>query len=263
MKRITLLTGLSLALNLAALAAPKLAVFGVLIGIIALAAGGRDLPEDARRMNRWVGSIALLLSGIMIFAAREAVPGIAEARARDGEQRAVSRLRELLFAEDAMRKLAALDPDRDQVGSAAFLSELTGATPLRNGQKLAYPPLESRLQPRVLTPHGPALLEGEYLFYLCLPVSEERYTASLSDRVHDELAERHWLGFAWPRDPKSKNVATLAIDQDERIWKSRTEAPRWAGPSSPPPCDPKLPENPSLFETWRKKRPRAELPYAN
>jgi hypothetical protein len=262
MKRVTLLTALSLGLNLAALVEPKFAVFGVLLAVIALAGGSRGLEAKYARTNLRLGLVALGLSfvGLFVFAVREAVPGIAEARARDAEQKAVSRLRELLFAEDAMRRLAAIDPDQDGVGSAGFLSEMTGAMPLRNGKDLKYAPLETRLQPRVPTSHGPAMSEGGYHFIVCLPGGGGRYTARPGDPIDEELAERRWFAWAWPSDPQAKTVAALAIDQDEHIWKAQSgQLGTWTG-SEAPPCDPKILDNPSNFAAWRGKQPRKELP---
>jgi len=265
MNSLTLPTIVALALNLGALVESRLAVFALLAAVIALAARKDRLSARWRKVNTWAATFALLMSfiSLSLFILYEALPGIIEARARDAEQRAVSRLREFLFAEDALRKGAAIDPDHDGIGSAAFLSELTGAQLARGKRRLVHTPLEVRLTPRTLTPVGPALEEGEYLFFLCLPKSDGGYTANPGDEVDDERAERNWFGFAWPKSGGTPH-ALFAIDQDERILRARVEAPKakqWAGREFPPPCDPRLLQDSSLFAPWRGKTARPRLPF--
>jgi hypothetical protein len=266
LKFLTLPTAAALALNLGALVESRLAVFGLLAAVIALAAKKDRLSEAAQKLNRWLSMLALALSfaALSSFIVGEALPGIIEARGRDAEQRTVSRLRELLFAEDSMRKGAAIDPDHDRIGSAAFLSELTGAHPARGRIQLKYAPLEARLVPRVPTKAGPALEDGDYLIYICLPRAEGGYTASPGEAIDDERAERSWFAWAWPKSP-SVPRALLAIDQDERILRAREgplRAKQWVGRDEPPPCDLSLLEDSSLFAPWRGKAPRPSLPYS-
>jgi hypothetical protein len=170
-----------------------------------------------------------------------------------------------LFAEDSLRKLAYIDPDSDRIGSAGFLSELATAGPTRDSGSLTYALLESRLTPRTLTPRGPALAEGEYLLYICLPMRGGGYTANPGDPVDNERAEREWFAWAWPAGGRTPQLVPLAIDQDERILKAKPSGPpaaMWRGASAAPTCDPAVLGDPSLFEPWRGKRPRTELPYA-
>jgi hypothetical protein len=267
MKRFTFVTWLSVFLNLAALFESKLAVFGVLLATIALAAGERTLPPEARRPNRIMASSALGVSvlALSIFILKEALPGIAEARYREAERDAVSRLRELLFAQDSLRKLAFFDPDHDGIGSAGFLSELVQSGPARDGGTLSYALLESRFAPRTITPAGPALADGEYLFYLCLPALRGGFTANPGDRVDTERAERQWFAWAWPANAHTRELLPLAIDQDERIVKAKASGGRsatWRGPNVPPPCDLSLLADPNQFEAWRGKKARKTLPYS-
>src|SRR6187402_2366500 len=88
----------------------KLALFaavGTLLGFVSLPAR----PERVVRFSK----VALLIAGACAFVGTfrflmtEAVPGMVEGGTTATEQRAVSRLREILFAEDAWRKNAFYD----------------------------------------------------------------------------------------------------------------------------------------------------------
>ena len=226
------------------------------------------LPPRAASRRRWV---VVLLAGAAIgstigffrFIVLEATPGIVQGGRARTLQHAVSRLREILVAEDAMRKYAHVDPDGDGIGSAAFLGELTGATPLRGRRSLDPPILSPRHYVTLEeTPLGPAALVGGYYFMICLPTPAGGLTARPGDAVDEERAERRFVAYAWPGAATAGPHEALFIDEHERILiyeNVEAGAPRFAGQFFPPPCDAALAE-PERWKPWRGKQPRSELP---
>lgn len=270
MKAPRLLTILTVIVTLASTVDSRGAVFALLLNCIALAA----LPSRNRtsataetrprlELRVLLGALVVNLLSVGRFVVLEAMPGIAEARAREESARAVSRLREILFAEDALRRLAAIDPDGDRIGSAGLLDELSGAAPARGGTLvLEHPPLAERFAPRVSTANGPAFEEGGFLYIVCLPHARGGFTARPSDPIDDEKAERNWLAYAWPRAREGALTSTFFIDQHESIREAKASARRaWAGPFEAPPCDAATnPATRDLFSPWRGKVPRTSLP---
>lgn len=239
---------------------PRVSVFAFLGVAIALAATTRLEKARARAPQIALGISLLVVSwDLYRFARKDAMQGISEARERESAGRAVSRLREILFAEDAMRRYAFVDPDGDHVGSAGFLAEMTGARPLRSGGPLEHPPLTPRFTPRLLTSSGAAAEEDGYLYLVCLPKAGGGFTGHATDRINEEEAERKFLAYAWPTDRTTHPGGRIyAIDQDERIWESsRQVAGRYVGRSTPPPCSLVLdPGAAGSFAPWRGKKPR-------
>jgi hypothetical protein len=196
------------------------------------------------------------------FVLSDALTGIVEARGRDSSARAVSILREILFAEDAMRRYAFIDPDGDGVGSAARLGELTGVHGARGGKPLLTPPLEQRLAPGVSTRSGPALEQGGYLFLVCLPSPNGSWAAGPRDVVDDETAERRFVAYAWPSAVGAPHSAAFFMDEHERILESDNRSGtglRLVGPSSSPACGDAL-DHAELYRPWRGKTARTSLP---
>src|SRR5690349_23436448 len=112
------------AFGLAAIAVPKLSFPGVVFVLLSFLTlpSPPNLPRAARPLH---GAAALfVVIALGRFLSGEAALGIVEGGTRAAGQRAVSRLRELLFAEDSARRLAYWDPDADGVGSALSLGEL-------------------------------------------------------------------------------------------------------------------------------------------
>lgn len=259
--------GLVVLLSVACLVYPKLAVFSLLVSVIALASFSRA------RLNRgWRALlfISLGLSGLGVgrFVFTEAVLGISEARGRDTERRAVSLLREIYFAQNAARRYAMIDPDADGVGSAGFLAELTGAARPRTGVALKTFPLAPRLNPRVDTRLGPATKLESYLFMVCLPTPHGGYTAQPNDPVDNEAAERAWRAYAWPSESGLPHTSLYVIDEHEAIYvydnRDAASGLRVVGSTHPPQCS--LLSSPGAdvsFRPWQGKKPRGDLPGAH
>src|SRR4051812_17656993 len=91
-------------------------VFLALLGVLALPErGGAGVGR-----SRALVAIAVIGAGLSLvrFVVEIAMPGIVQGGRDAAEQRAVSWLRDVLFAEDAMRRAGWIDPDHDGVGSA-------------------------------------------------------------------------------------------------------------------------------------------------
>jgi len=245
--------------------ATKLALFaavGTMLGFVAL-------PAQPKRIVRWL-KIALGVAGACAtigtfrFLVLEAVPGMVEGGTTATEQRVVSRLREILFAEDAWRKNAYYDPDGDHVGSAGLLGELSAEFGVRSGNRVepavleGYPKLaETRL--------GPAAEIGGYLVLVCLPKQGGGYTARPGDAIDDEAAERHFYAYAWPAERGQGLTTAYFLDEHERILladSQEAEPRRLIGIDAPPTCDDvSAPSTAADWRVWRHKKPRASLPF--
>lgn len=243
----------------------KLALFaavGTLLGFVSLPSDPKRPVLFAKLGFAVAGMCALV--GTFRFLMLEAVPGMVEGGTTATEQRAVSRLREILFAEDAWRKNAFWDPDGDRVGSAGLLGELTGEVGVRSGKPADVPVLQN--YPKLVeTTLGPAANLNGYLLVVCLPKRGGGWTARPGEAVDDEHAERQFYAYAWPAERGQGLAKAYFLDEHERILRadSRESAPaRLVGPDAPPSCDDvSAPASSSEWRVWRQKQPRATLPY--
>ena len=224
------------------------------------------LPAERPRWLPWLtaGSGLLATVGFLRFLVVEAMPGIVQGGTRATENAAVSKLREILFAEDSLRKKAAIDPDGDGIGSAALLTELSGFVGLRGGAPLS-PPLLEHIPPSVETPIGEAVELGGFLFAVCLPKAGGGFTAEARVPVDEEAAERRFLVYAWPSADKRGLDYAFFMDEHERILFARSGLHRGKarrlGTEAPPACDDAVaPTTASAWQVWRHKQPRHALP---
>jgi hypothetical protein len=219
-------------------------------------------PATELKRERWLLAVAALASsiGLLRFLVVEAIPGIVAGGNRFTEQRAISRLRELLFAEDMARKSAAHDPDHDGVGSALLLPELTGELPVRGAAMLPVPLLEG-YPARVPTSIGPASEIGGYFLIICVPRADGGFTAMPETPVDDELAERRFIAYAWPSGRAPGLNQAFALDEHEHIWLAPAKAGLRFGAESPPACDDAVAEpTRAAWSAWQHKQPRRGLP---
>lgn len=224
------------------------------------------LPAQRPRSVTWLTAGAGLLAtlGFLRFLVLEAMPGIVQGGTRATENAAVSKLREILFAEDSLRKKAEIDPDRDGIGSAGLLAELSGFAGLR-GEKLLVPPLLERCPAPIETPVGDAVELGGYLFMVCLPKAGGGFTAQARVPIDEEAAERRFLAYAWPSADKRGLKYAFFMDEHERILfaKSGTQRgkARRLGPEAPPSCEDAIAASSAgAWQVWRHKQPRRALP---
>jgi len=243
----------------------KIALFtavGTLLGFVSLPAQPRRQVLSLKVALGVAGLCATV--GTFRFLIREAVPGMVEGGTTATEQRVVSRLREILFAEDAWRKNAFYDPDGDRVGSAGLLGELSGELGVRSGKRVEPSVLEG--YPKLVdTRLGPAAEIGGYLVLVCLPKQGGGYTAKPSDAIDDERAERNFYAYAWPAERGQGLTTAYFLDEHERILladSQEAEPRRLVGVDAPPACDDiSAPATARDWRVWRHKKPRLHLPY--
>lgn len=249
--------------GLASLVVLPLSVLAVLLHVIALAATTRMHSAQKRWLRPLLFVTGLCSVGAMArFVLSDALTGIVEARGRDSSARAVSVLREILFAEDAMRRYAFIDPDGDGIGSAGTLGEMTGVHGARQAKPLEIPPLSPRLAPGASARSGPVLEQGGYYFLICLPGPAGSWATGPRDPVDDEAAERRFVAYAWPTTLDAPHSTAFFMDEHERILESNAKAGgslRLVGAAAAPACDDAL-VRPELWRPWRGKQPRTTLP---
>lgn len=259
--RLLLRTVLAAAAALLSTYFTKLGLFAAVGTFVAWASLPRAAPRQLRR-ERWLLAVAALAStvGLLRFLVLEAIPGIVAGGNRFTEQRAISRLRELLFAEDSARHLAAHDPDGDHVGSALLLAELTAELPVRRGVRLQAPLLDGYPK-RTDTSIGPAAEIGGYFLVVCLPKQGGGFTAQPADSVDEELAERRFIAYAWPSGTAPGLSQAVALDEHERILLAPSRRGLRFGFAAPPSCDDAAGEATRTdWKPWKNKQPRATLP---
>lgn len=250
----------------------KVSVFAFLLLVIAFAALGR-LDHKLKGVVLWALVLATISTsvGMARFIWGEALPGIAEERGRASGKRAVSFLREVLFAQDAARRYGMIDPDGDGVGSAGRLGELSGYSGARAGAKLNLPPLDLRYAPRTLTRAGPATEQEGYLIIVCLPGRKTSWVTEPAAEVDDEQAETRWVAYAWPAAPNMEHETAYFIDEHERILESANllqnvpgaQKLRLVGPGDAPECSDALDRTTAgNWKPWAGKKPRSTLPGA-
>jgi hypothetical protein len=228
-------------------------------------------PREGARVSRWLVGVASLGASVGVgrFLVGEAMSGIVKGGRQAVEQRAVSRLREILFAQDAMRRAGWIDPDADGIGSAALLPELCGAAPLRGQAPRTTPVLDCG--ELVSTPLGAGARSGAYFYVVCLPTPGGAWSGQPSAAVDEEKAERGFVAYAWP-EPGAAFEHAFFIDQHENIL-----AAPWPLDTAPG----GLPESTSAalscasafgglgvpgsvasgsWSVWRGKKPRPGLP---
>ncbi|HYQ27416.1 MAG TPA: hypothetical protein VER04_09350, partial [Polyangiaceae bacterium] len=243
----------------------KLALFaavGTLLGFVSLPAQPRRQVARLKLALGLAGACATV--GTFRFLVLEAVPGMVEGGTTATEQRVVSRLREILFAQDAWRRNAYYDPDGDHVGSAGLLGELSAELGVRAGKRVEPAVLEG--YPKLVdTRLGPAAELGGYLLLVCLPKQDGGYSARPGDAIDDEAAERHFYAYAWPAERGQGLTTAYFLDEHERILladSQEAEPRRLIGIDAPPACDDvSAPGTAGDWRVWRHKKPRSSLPF--
>jgi hypothetical protein len=246
---------LTLLLGVASVIFPWFGLPAAFVSVIGLVALRRPSKDELAHVRWWLTAGALCSAvGLIRFLVIDAMPGIVGGGRAAAEQRAVSRLRDVLFAEDAMRRAAWIDPDRDGIGSAASLDELCGGPPRRGQAPRQTPVLHCELVPSAL---GPAARSGAYVYTVCLPTLGGGWSAALDALVDDEAAERRFVAFAWPESTSPFDTA-FSIDEHENI---RVAVLSWGAPEArrfAASCAEALEDFP--WQVWKNKKPRPDLP---
>jgi hypothetical protein len=247
-------------LALGSLFVPALGMFAAVASLLAWL----NLAEGRFRWH-WqltlMGTAALSVVGIARFASTNAMSGIVEAQHKDSEADTVARLREIVFAQDTARQRALLDTDKNGIGSALTLRELTGEAELPNGSQVTL--LGKRFTRFVQVDSGVAAAIDDYLFRLCLPgghvdAKSDRWTDARHGGANERLGETRWIAVAWPAEASGKPRPVFSIDAYERILVAREGGP-YIGERAPV-CDPERWQNSMRFRPWRGKKPRKKLP---
>jgi hypothetical protein len=252
---------LAAAAALASVYFAKLGLFALVGTFIAWASLPRGKGSELKR-ERLLLTLAGVASciGFLRFLVLEAMPGIVAGGNRATEARAISRLREISFAEDAARRWAKHDPDRDGIGSALLIGELSGELPVRAGQRL-QPPLLEGYPKLVETALGPACEIGGYYLLVCVPQPGGGFTARPAESMDEELAERRLIAYAWPSGTGPGLTNAIALDEREHIWLAPAGPGKRFGPDAPPACDDVLSEaTRDAWKPWQDKQPRRTLP---
>lgn len=253
----------------------KLAIPAMTLMLIAFLA----LPREKDRASRGgqlllIAAVPFMLIGMLRFTVEEAAAGIIEGGRRHLAKQALYHLREVRFAEDMTREQARVDPDRDGVGSAGTLDELSGHVPFRGTSEPVTGLL--RFPPSVAGPEGRVVLLKGYALAVFLPAKDGGAVSDVQGPIDEEQAERRWVAYAWPLEQGIGDVSVVFIDEHERILISDNLAPgqRYFGLERMPRFDAALTgprmsadaatdavgQDGGTWKAWRKKQPRATLP---
>jgi hypothetical protein len=212
------LAAVALGLAAASLPVPYLAIPAFLVAVIVTI----TLPA---RLRVTAGALAIVLSfaGFVRFVVNDAAPAIILAGQRSAEEKAVSRLREILWAEDKVKELKLVDGNGDGVGDALFLGELVGVDRTRRGTNdmpLLRPDLYLPVTPEA-TKQGIFRAES-YLFavYLTSTQGEPVLEADVARAAPGST----WVAYAWPIGAKVSGSRVFFIDADERICEADATA---------------------------------------
>ena len=212
-----------------------------------------------QRLRRALILLSVLASsvGLVRFVTTEALPGMVQGSLQAMGGRAVSRLREILRAQQAAEKLALIDPDRDGVGSAALLSELAGVEPPPSERARPMPILDRVYRATVNSPQGAVVKAGGYLFRVCLPDLSGGWTTSRA-RAAIDGDETRFRAFAWPQNRALGARLAYSIDETDSILQQaqdETSATAYFGAANPPSCQSITP--PHSWQRWRNKQPKS------
>jgi hypothetical protein len=253
------------AIGVASVAYPPLSVPGAALTLIAGLTAPRQTASSKRMLARATIVFAALGAtvGLGRFAVSKAMLGIVEGGQSAAAYSALWRLREVVIAEDGLRRTAPWDPDGDHVGSAALIGALAGNEPLRGAVRLEAPLLNYAFRTETTTAIGPAARVEGYLLVVCLPTPSGGWTARPGEAIDEERAERRFVAYAWPSEGARGMSTVFFADEHERLL--LLDPPRGApapylGTDRPPACDAALGTDGLPWKAWKKKQPRKTLP---
>ncbi len=204
------LAALALSLALMGVFWPKLAILAFLVSaVVSIGVEGRP---------RWVALLAALLGlgGTARFLVVDGASAILLAGQRSAEERAVSRLREVHFAQLQARQRGIVPAAAQGPGQFLFLGELVGADRRRRGAD-TLPLLKTE---DWTAPSPEAAAKGiyradSYLYVVYLP--DASGGAVLEGGAPGPGADRGYVAYAWPTGAGGSGHRLFFIDQDERI----------------------------------------------
>lgn len=250
-------------IGVASMAYPPLSVPAV-VGTLLL---GLTFPQGggARTLRRAAIGFAALGAavGLARFAVSGAILGIVESGQSATAFSALYRLREVVIAEDDVRKTAPWDPDGDHVGSAALVGALSGNAPIRGTRRIETPLLNYAFHAQEDTALGPAARVEGYLIVVCLPTPSGGWTARPDEAVDDELAERRFVAYAWPSEGAHGMTTAFFADEHERLLvlqPARGAPAPYLGRDHTPSCEAALGKDGLPWKPFKNKQPRKTLP---
>lgn len=252
-------------LGIVAAALPPAAVPGLVVALVL----ALSFPTSKRRGVRVLQHLATVVAGIGCavglarFAASGAMLGIVESGQSAAAKSALYRLREVVIAEDTVRRSPLIDPDGDGVGGGLLVGALLGLEPARPGASPAQSLLNRAFRGLAETSLGPAASVEGYLVMVCLPAEHGGFTAKLGDPVDEELAERRFLAYAWPTEATPGLFIAFFTDEHENIRTlelPKGSAAPYLGTGRPPACDAALGSDHLPWAVWKNKKPRSKLP---
>lgn len=218
--------------------------------------------------NYWLMAGAFLsLLTFLVFLMKEALPGIVDGGRRAINKSGVSLMREVITAQDKARISHYLDHDKDGIGSALTLRELSGLDPISGSNRPLSPsPLlfrasdfyeerEGALYPSRET--GSILISGSHFYKMCFPDGAGNYTEIRSTEAKLlELSERDFVLLAWPFAEQEQDLMLYRSNALEAIEENASG--QYLGRTRIPSCA--LASQKDGFIPWRTKKARKSLP---
>jgi hypothetical protein len=237
------------------------AVVLTLIGALSFPASGGRFPRAGYLA---VGFTSLcVVVGVSRFVLSKGMRGMVTGGQAVAVHSGLYKLREIVLAEDAARKMGTWDPDGDGIGSALRIGMLAAAEPLPGGRYLEPPLLNGAFQRPIPTRTGPASRVEGYLFVVCLPTPTGALSAEPGSEADPEQAERRFVAYAWPSDVGEGMSVSFFTDEHERILvlEPAAGAPApYFGAERAPACDAALGKDGLPWRPWKDKKPRERLP---
>lgn len=233
-----------------------------LAALLALVLAAAELRGRAAVAVAVLGGLVVVAS-VGRFIVRSAMPSLVGMGRHAASERALSELREVLWAQDlafAERKAKGL-PLR-----YAFLHELVEDEP--GGASAVTPPLSAHSLMRLEhAASGPTTFRaGGYLVRVFLPARGGGGVTRGDDALDAELAARTWVAYAWPERVET-GTQTLFVAEDESLCIS-DDPLRYVGLERAPAADAALGgpgldarrcgrgQDGAMWRPWRGKKPR-------
>ena len=209
-----------------------LSLASVWLSMLALPAMITVVLVAARRAGRARWLVAIVgggasLGGLMRFTLQWAVPNIVSSGQFAAGERAVSRLREIRWAEGQVHDRGWVDTDGDGRGEYALLGELSQQGRPRSGVRVQVPMLRPTQFHSLVAGTTMVYRSEGYCFTVYLPgvagvaVAEGATAQSAGGQgvvpTDAAAAARYWVAYAWPAERSRGGLRAFYIDQDDRI----------------------------------------------
>ncbi|MEW6741152.1 MAG: prepilin-type N-terminal cleavage/methylation domain-containing protein [Planctomycetota bacterium] len=146
----------------------------------------------------------MLVVAVITVLATVALPSLLSSRITANEAAAIGTLKNLITAQSEFLTMIAIDRDSDGIGEAGYLAEMAGSQPLRDSGRVVVPPV---LSGKMGIVNQGVVNQAGYFFRMFLPgpggapIGEDPDGGKADPtQVHTNLAEVHWVCYAWPSD---------------------------------------------------------------